>query len=303
MTESEKHTLKELDMDEELLDDVSFDYKDDTGVPTIDSNISDKYTKIDHLDEDPVIYNQRWALVSFISPEGLMNCKIRGLKIRGVYATEGEAKAASDKLKKKDKYFDIFVAEVGKWVPWDPSLKQVEEVKYQNKKLDKIMSKLHESEVKSLNELVGRRKDMIDKESISHKNRIRNSIKESVDSFNDPESTTSKEEPVQKITKKQHDSSAVKERLQKTLSERKKKENDPSNLEQRSKILQDLDEKKKKLKEETDRVIEKTTNVDSMKKKTTELDNKIKKMKEQFEQKKKQQAEQQAEQQQTESNL
>ena len=41
-----------------------------------------KYTKIDNLDEDPVVESGRYFLVSFVSPEGVMNCKMRGLKIR-----------------------------------------------------------------------------------------------------------------------------------------------------------------------------------------------------------------------------
>jgi hypothetical protein len=293
---TENSTTNETDNSqvETSLPDVSFEYKDDTAVndeiAVTEEYSSYKYTKIDCLDEDAPIHNQKYVLLSFISPEGLMNCKVKGLKVRGIYATEGEAKAACDKLKKKDKYFDVFVGEVGKWLPWDPSIKQVEEVKYDNKKLDKIMSKLHEKETKSLNELVGRRKEMLDKETTSHKNRIRNSIKESVDTYEDTNDEPVPEDTGPKIVKKQHNSSVVKQRLQKALENRKNKETKSVNNnfgEQRNQIIKDLDEKKKKLNEETHRVIEKTENVDELKKKATVLDNTLKKMKEQFEQKKK----------------
>ena len=38
-----------------------------------------KYTKVDNLDEDSFA---GFYLVSFISPEGIMNCNVRGLKLR-----------------------------------------------------------------------------------------------------------------------------------------------------------------------------------------------------------------------------
>lgn len=273
------------------LEETTFDYRDDTVVETVEEDIS-KYTTIDHLDEDAPIYNQRFVLLSFISPEGIMNCKVRGLKVRGIYATEEEAKTACDKLKKKDKYFDVFVGEVGKWLPWDPSMKHVEKVKYGNKKLEKIMDNLHKKETQTLNELVGRHKDMLDKESKSHKNRIRNSIKDSVENYNENTNETEQnggeEELKPKIARKTHDSSAVKQRLQKTLENRKKNnESAKQSGEERNKLVNELDEKKKKLKEETDRYVEKSGNVNELKKKSQELDNKLKKMKEQFEQRKK----------------
>jgi hypothetical protein len=268
----------EISQDQQL-DDVTFDHIDDTITNTEEAEDISKYTTIDHLDEDPAIANQRFVLLSFISPEGIMNCKVRGLKVRGIYATVSEANAACDKLKKKDKYFDVFVGEVGKWLPWDPSMKQVEEVKYQNKKLDKIMSKLHETETKTLNELIGRRKDIIDKEAVSHKNRIRNSIKDTVDNFDEKQNTTTEEVPVQKVTKKSHTADAVKERLQRVLSERKKNA---------QKSAETVDSKKRELAEESARLLQKSEDVADLKKKTNEIDDKLRRMKEQFELKKQQ---------------
>ena len=34
--------------------------------------------KIDYLDEDPPMESQKWICVSFLSPEGIKNCNIRG---------------------------------------------------------------------------------------------------------------------------------------------------------------------------------------------------------------------------------
>ena len=36
--------------------------------------------EIDFLKEDPALPNQKYVLLSFLSPEGIKNCKVRGLK-------------------------------------------------------------------------------------------------------------------------------------------------------------------------------------------------------------------------------
>jgi len=157
---------------------VEFDVPDNSAPrEKADTN---KYTKVDNLDEDPQISGQRFVLISFISPEGTMNCKVRGVKVRGVYETEGEARRAADKIRKKDKYFDVFVGEVGKWLPWDPDPMSIKEAKYGNKKLDKIMKKVHEQNTEDLNELVGRRKEILQNSKKTHKQRVADSIKSSL---------------------------------------------------------------------------------------------------------------------------
>lgn len=277
--------------------DVSFSHQDDSTYDIDVNDLTDKYTKIDCLDEDPVIKGQLYVLLSFISPEGIMNCKIRGLKVRGVYATESEAKAACEKLKKKDKYFDVFIGEVGKWLPWDPSLKHVENVKYHNQKLDKIMSNLHKTELNSLNELVGRRKEMLDKETVSHKNRIKNSIKESVDNYTEDENVEEKKD--HKIKPVSRNPATVKQRLQQTLKNKRETSQMSENKSQFQKQLTDqlqekketarseLAKKQEKFKAESERVVEKTNNVSELKQKSDALDERIKKLKECYERQKK----------------
>lgn len=232
------------------LQEETFEYQDDT---EINNQVIDdlKYTKIDCLDEDEHIDNQSFVLLSFVSPEGIMNCKVRGIKIRGIYASESEAHAACEKLKKKDKYFDIFVGEVGKWLPWDPSTKQVKEVKFRNKKLDKIMNKVHQSELNTLNEVVGRRKEMIDKESKSHKNRIKESIKESVENYNDStQEQESKPIKQQKNKDKYKDKDVVRQRLKKMMEDREKSKitNTLQQIDLKSENTDNIEDKLKKMK-------------------------------------------------------
>lgn len=95
--------------------------------------------KIDYLVEDSVLANQAWVCMSFLSPEGIRNCKIRGIKVRGVYATKEDADARAKELQQVDPDFHVFVGEVGKWLGWDPDPNSVEDQQYREEELQKLM--------------------------------------------------------------------------------------------------------------------------------------------------------------------
>jgi hypothetical protein len=71
---------------------------------------------------------------------------IRGVKIRGVYGNTKEAEIKAKKLQQQDKYHNIFMAEVGKWTPWDPSPHEVKDQSYANDQLNTMMQKYKENE-------------------------------------------------------------------------------------------------------------------------------------------------------------
>lgn len=71
---------------------------------------------------------------------------MRGVKVRGVYSTSKEAEARGKKLQQKDKYFNIFIGEVGKWLPWDPEPHQVQDQEYAEDQLNTLMKKYKENE-------------------------------------------------------------------------------------------------------------------------------------------------------------
>lgn len=64
---------------------------------------------------------------------------MHGLKVRGVYSTHEQACARAKALAKKDPIFNIYVAEVGEWLPWDPNPDDVQEGEYANEELNKLM--------------------------------------------------------------------------------------------------------------------------------------------------------------------
>ena len=71
---------------------------------------------------------------------------VRGLKVRGSYSSHEEAVARSKKLQRQDPLHNIFVAEVGKWLPWDPNANDVKEQEYAEDRLNTLMKKYKENE-------------------------------------------------------------------------------------------------------------------------------------------------------------
>lgn len=64
---------------------------------------------------------------------------VRGLKIRGVFGSQEEAVSRSKKLQRNDPIHNIFVGEVGKWLPWDPDPKDITEQEYAEDQLNQLM--------------------------------------------------------------------------------------------------------------------------------------------------------------------
>lgn len=124
-----------------------------------------QYTVVDadNLDEDVVMPDQQYALFSFMSPEGIMNCNMRLIKFRGAFPTMEKAREKAEELKKTDKYFKIHCAEQGKWVEFDPPEEHVEEIVAGNKKQQEIIDAQRKAKMDKMNELATRHKQKMDK--------------------------------------------------------------------------------------------------------------------------------------------
>jgi len=71
---------------------------------------------------------------------------VRGLKIRGTYSSKEEAVMRSKNLQRQDKLHNIFIGEVGKWLPWDPEPSQIKDNEYAEEELNVLMKKYKENE-------------------------------------------------------------------------------------------------------------------------------------------------------------
>lgn len=128
--------------------------------------MSEKYKKIDYLIEDDPIPGQLFYCISFLSPEGIKNCKIRGIKVRGVYDTLAKAQQRAKDLQEIDPDFHVFVGEVGKWCPWDPSPDDANSVKdqqYREQELQDLMKAYKENQKKAKQSHVERKNTMLNR--------------------------------------------------------------------------------------------------------------------------------------------
>ena len=71
---------------------------------------------------------------------------IRGIKVRGVFATEAEASVRAKRLQKSDPNFNIYMGGVGKWMAWEPDPNKVVEQEYANDQLNNLMKKYRDNE-------------------------------------------------------------------------------------------------------------------------------------------------------------
>ena len=76
---------------------------------------------------------------------------VRGLKIRGVYASKEEAELRCKILREMDPNHDVYVGPVGLWLPWHPEPYKTENVQYMEDELNQLMfhKKVNEDNAKS----------------------------------------------------------------------------------------------------------------------------------------------------------
>lgn len=180
-----------------------------------DKKIADKYTVVDmdNLDEDDPILGQEYALFSFLSPEGVMNCNVRAVKFRGAFPTLELAEKHCRKLEKKDKYFKIFVGQTGKWLDFDPPADHVEKELVSDPNHQKIIDAQHEQRMKKINELAGKYKQSVDKKENGKDQRIAENKK-----------VSAADDLVDKHKSAQKSSESVKDRMRKKLAMKKANE-------------------------------------------------------------------------------
>ena len=93
------------------------------------------------------VYKHRDALQKDFDKENKFKTNIRGLKVRGVYRTEDEARKRAKSLQLKDSSFNVFVAPVGYWLPWNPCPDGIDDEEFLNEQLNEMIKKYKENEV------------------------------------------------------------------------------------------------------------------------------------------------------------
>ena len=78
--------------------------------------------------------------------EHAFQTSVRGLKIRGVFGTQGEAEEKCKKLRESDPNHDIYVGPVGVWIPWDPDAYKTGRVEHMEEELNALHSEKMKNE-------------------------------------------------------------------------------------------------------------------------------------------------------------
>ena len=103
---------------------------------------------------------QLFACISFVGPDLPQKNEKFGMKIRGCFATRDEAAGHAKRLQKEDALVDIYVVDMYKWLLIPPDREQINDVHYQNEKLEEIMSKYRENQSQAAAMFEKRKRDM-----------------------------------------------------------------------------------------------------------------------------------------------
>lgn len=103
---------------------------------------------------------QLFALISIVGPDLPQKNEQVGLKIRGCFATKDEAESHAKRLQKEDALVDIYVVDMYKWLLIPPDRLQIDNVHYQNEKLEEIMTKYRDNQRQAAAMFEKRKRDM-----------------------------------------------------------------------------------------------------------------------------------------------
>lgn len=106
---------------------------------------------------------QLFACISFVGPDLPQKNEKLGLKIRGCFATRDEAASHAKRLQKEDAIVDIYVVDMYKWLLIPPDRTQIEDVHYQNDKLEEIFQKYRENQAAAASVFEKRKRDALAK--------------------------------------------------------------------------------------------------------------------------------------------
>jgi hypothetical protein len=111
------------------------------------------------------IPGQYFACISLVGPDLPQKNDKFGLKIRGCFSTREEASTHAKRLQREDATFDIYVVDLYKWLLIPPDRDHIDDVHYQDQKLEEIMLKYRENQSAAASMFEKRKRDMIAKPS------------------------------------------------------------------------------------------------------------------------------------------
>lgn len=115
------------------------------------TSIEDEYKNFLDRKEDDLLkeYNEKYNFQT----------NVRGLKVRGVFETIQEAEMRCKLLREVDPNHDIYVGQVGIWMPWHPESYKTGHVEYMEKELNNLMREKMKNEEQAKNQFEERIKE------------------------------------------------------------------------------------------------------------------------------------------------
>lgn len=95
--------------------------------------------------------------------ENNFRTNVRGLKVRGVYDIKEKAEARVKQLIEKDDNFNIYIGQVGTWLPWDPNPNDIEDQSYLRDDLNNLVQMRKTNRENVDKEYESRKKESIEK--------------------------------------------------------------------------------------------------------------------------------------------
>lgn len=115
------------------------------------------------LEQDyTTVPGQLYACLSVVGPEAPQKNDKFGIKIRGAFASRDEAAAHAKRLQREDSTFDIYVVDMYKWLLIPPDPLKIEDVHYQNEKLEEIMTGYKQNQAEAARMFNERKRDMME---------------------------------------------------------------------------------------------------------------------------------------------
>ena len=97
---------------------------------------------------DTFLFKNKKKLEDEFFAQNSFRTTVQGIKVRGVFDTYGEAEHRCKTLQKIDPSFNVYVGQVGFWLPWDPEPSDIANQEYADEQLNTLMKKYKENEQK-----------------------------------------------------------------------------------------------------------------------------------------------------------
>lgn len=140
------------------------------------TNLSDDYKSFIDLHEEK-LQNEFNELCDF-------QTNTRGIKVRGVFETQQEAEVRCKMLREQDPNHDVYVGQVGMWMPFHPEAYRTGKVEYLEKELNELMAnkkKNDETSKEEFNKRVKESKRKAIEENIAKAEKEGNKLLQSID--------------------------------------------------------------------------------------------------------------------------